>query len=116
MSGEFLIISTSLNPESRSRLLAREAFQVLSKDQPADWLDLRDFDLPLCDGNEAYSAPGVGQIGEQIGRAKCILMGIPIYNYASGSSAKNLIELTGRAWSGKVVGFLCAAGGRASYM
>jgi FMN reductase len=41
---------------------------------------------------------------------------VPIYNYASGASAKNLIELTGSAWSDKVVGFLCAAGGHSSYM
>ena len=32
------------------------------------------------------------------------------------ASAKNLIELTGRAWTDKIVGFLCAAGGRGSYM
>jgi FMN reductase len=30
--------------------------------------------------------------------------------------AKNLIELTGRAWIYKLVGFMCAAGGQASYM
>jgi len=29
---------------------------------------------------------------------------------------KNMIELTGSAWEDKIVGFLCAAGGHASYM
>ncbi|SVE00971.1 uncharacterized protein METZ01_LOCUS453825, partial [marine metagenome] len=30
--------------------------------------------------------------------------------------AKNIVELTGTAWSDKPVGFLCTAGGRSSYM
>ena len=29
---------------------------------------------------------------------------------------KNLIELTGNAWCNKIVGFMCSAGGRGSYM
>ena len=30
--------------------------------------------------------------------------------------AKNLVELTGRNWADTVVGFLCSAGGKGSYM
>ena len=41
---------------------------------------------------------------------------VPIYNYDINAAAKNLIELTGRNWLGKVVGFACAAGGQGSYM
>ncbi len=41
---------------------------------------------------------------------------MPIYNYDVNAAAKNLIELTGRAWTNKVVAFLCAAGGQGSYM
>ena len=43
-------------------------------------------------------------------------MAVPIYNYQAGSSAKNLIELTGKCWENTVVGFLCAAGGSGSLM
>jgi FMN reductase len=32
------------------------------------------------------------------------------------AAAKNVLELTGKAWEGKVVGFICAAGGHGSYM
>ena len=32
------------------------------------------------------------------------------------AAAKNLMELTGRAWTDKLVGFICAAGGKGSYM
>ena len=40
----------------------------------------------------------------------------PIYNYDVSASCKNMIELTGKAWTDKVVGFLVAAGGVSSYM
>ena len=39
-----------------------------------------------------------------------------MYNYDLNAAAKNLVELTGKAWEDKPVGFLCWAGGRASYM
>jgi NAD(P)H-dependent FMN reductase len=113
---EVLVISCSLNPESRSRLLSRAAFERLSQKVPAKWLDLRDYSLPICDGDAAYENPRVPEVSEKIAQAGCVLLGIPVYNFAASASAKNLIELTGRAWEQKVVGFLCAAGGRSSYM
>ena len=112
----FLVISSSLNPSSRSAILAKETFKLLSEKHETEWLDLRDTELPLCDGNAAYGHPNVDVVAKKIKKASCIILAIPIYNYASGSAAKNLIELTGRAWSDKTVGFLCAAGGRSSYM
>ena len=39
-----------------------------------------------------------------------------MYNYDASAATKNLIELTGQAWTNKVIGFLCAAGGSGSYM
>lgn len=113
---EFLIISCSLNPKSNSRLLCREAHDHLKKDHTAEWIDLREFELPICDGGAAYGHPSVAPLAAKIKEARCVLLGIPVYNYAASASAKNLVELTGRAWSDKVVGFLCAAGGRMSYM
>ena len=44
------------------------------------------------------------------------MLSVPIYNYDANAAAKNLIELTGKSWEDKVVGFLCAAGGHSSYM
>jgi FMN reductase len=113
---EFLIISCSLNPDSNSRALCKEAFEHIKKTHDAEFIDLRDLNLPMCDGGAAYAHPAVGPIGEKIRNAKCVLLGIPVYNYAANAAAKNLVELTGRAWSDTVVGFLCAAGGRMSYM
>ena len=58
----------------------------------------------------------VEPLAEKIANAHCILLGTPVYNYDASAAAKNMLELTGRAWTEKVVGFLCAAGGLMSYM
>jgi FMN reductase len=105
-----------LNPASRSRVLAQETFKLLSEKHQTEWLDLREIELPQCDGDAAYSHPHVKTVTNKIRNATCILMAVPIYNFDAGAAAKNLIELTGKAWEDKTVGFLCAAGGRSSYM
>jgi NAD(P)H-dependent FMN reductase len=113
---DYLVISSSLNTDSRSHILARTVQERLAEEVPCEWLDLRHYNLPICDGHAAYSNPQVIQITERIQKAKCVLLGIPIYNFAAASTAKNLVELTGKAWDEKLVGFLCAAGGKMSYM
>jgi NAD(P)H-dependent FMN reductase len=112
-----LILSSSLNSDSNSRILAREAQQVLAqKGHEATLLDLRDYPLPLCDGGASYSHPNVARLTQQLRLAHAVLIATPIYNYDATAAVKNLIELTGAAWENKVVGFLCAAGGMSSYM
>lgn len=116
MPSEYLVLSTSLNPESNSRILARAAFDFLQTKTSAQWIDARDLQLPFCDGAQAFGDPRVAALKEQINRANCIILGVPIYNYSTSGFAKNLIELTGSAWERKIVAFLCAAGGQRSYM
>ena len=113
----YLVVSCSLNPVSRSRVLAEAAFELLQdRGREAALLDLRETPLPLCDGEARYGLDEVRQASRIIREAEGILVSTPIYNYDVNSVAKNLIELTGQAWHDKVVGFLCAAGGRSSYM
>lgn len=117
MLSEFLILSCSLNPASRSHRLALESQSALEHlDRKVRLVDLRDFDLPFCDGEDAYDADGVRQISDLIRNAAGILVAAPVYNYDLNAAAKNLVELTGKAWREKPVGFLCSAGGRSSYM
>lgn len=130
-----LIISCSLNPNSRSFLLAQAAQAALTAPaKPAEataggtsavrLIDLRDVPLPLCDGTaeqtDADNAQGCGpqvrMLTEAITQASAVLLAVPIYNFNTSAAAKNLIELTGAAWRHKIVGFLCAAGGNSSYM
>lgn len=112
-----LIISSSLNSESNSRILARETQRVLeSHGHAVTLLDLRDHPLPLCDGGPSYGHPNVARVGELLRAASTFIIATPIYNYDVTAAIKNLIELTGGAWENKLVGFLCAAAGQSSYM
>ncbi|MFP4191302.1 MAG: NADPH-dependent FMN reductase [Candidatus Hydrogenedentota bacterium] len=113
----FVVISCSLNPQSRSRALAHlAAEQIRSQGGETVFIDLRDHALPFCDGTpDSFTSP-VSELAETIANADAVLLGLPVYNYGVNAAAKNLLELTGAAWEDRIVGFLCAAGGRSSYM
>lgn len=114
MSLNILVLSTSLNPQSKSAVLADAACRCLEAGGAAvTAFDLRELDIPFCDG-AAAQAPA--EVRMAIEAADAILIAVPIYNFDVNAAAKNLIELTGRAWNHKIVGFLCAAGGHSSYM
>ena len=81
-----------------------------------DFIDLQEVKLPMCDGDTAYSDPEVEKTRSRIEVATGILVAAPVYNFYLNAALKNLVELTGNAWEGKVVGFLNAAGGDTSYM
>ena len=114
----YLVFSTSLHPNSRSRVLASVAAQRLqAAGQSFELLDLAALDpLPPCNGHDCYGNPMVGELAGKIAAASGILIASPVYNYDVSASCKNLIELTGSAWKDKIVGLLCAAGGQGSYM
>ncbi|HIG85344.1 MAG TPA: NADPH-dependent oxidoreductase [Verrucomicrobia bacterium] len=113
----YLVVSCSLNPESRSRLLAASIKKnIESKAENVEFLDLAENQIPFCDGAGAYSDPITVELVAAISSAKGIILCVPVYNYDVNAAAKNLIELTGPSWMGKVVGFACAAGGHGSYM
>lgn len=112
------VVSTSLNPHSRSHALGVLARRVLeARDVPSTFHDLRETDLPSCGPPEAYDAPNARRIRDDVAGSSHLLIAAPVYNYQLSSSAKNLVELVGReGLTGKTVGLLCSAGGRGSYM
>ena len=114
---KYLVISTSGNSESNSRILGRVAFARLQQ-QKADceWIDISSLELPLCDADKCYLNPAAQNLKKAIDAADGMIVAAPVYNYDVSAAAKNMIELTGSAWEDKVVGFLCAAGGMSSYM
>jgi FMN reductase len=112
-----LVISTSGNPDSNSRRMGRAAFTHLHKKKiDCDWIDLREMNLPLCDADKCYGMAESKTLSSAIAKADGVLIAAPVYNYDVAAATKNMIELTGSAWENKIVGFLCAAGGHASYM
>ncbi|MBY0546452.1 MAG: NAD(P)H-dependent oxidoreductase [Candidatus Obscuribacterales bacterium] len=113
MSAPILVISTSLSSDSNSRKLAERAAKILGE---CDYVDLRDYPMPLCGSDTSFGDPNAKTIGAMIAAARCVLVAVPIYNYDVSAAAKNVIELTGKSWQNKIVGFMCAAGGKSSYM
>lgn len=112
-----IILATSHSPASRSSTLAKtleERIAALGDD--VELVRLRELDLPFCDGGASYEDPAVQALHARIDAADVIAVATPIYNFETGGATRNLVALTGSAWRGKPVAFLCAAGGRSSYM
>ena len=112
-----LVLSASLNPGSRSRILARACRSRLeSLNREVAWFDLAESPLPFCDGAAAYGDPTVVELGKLIEEAEAVVIASPVYNYDVNAAIKNAVELTGKKWTGKVVAMMLAAGGDGSYM
>jgi len=88
----------------------------LFHEEELEFFDLQENPLPMCDGDKCYDLPEVINLRKKIDKASGIIMAIPIYNFNVSSGAKNIVELGGKKLYDKNVGFLCAAGGKNSYM
>ncbi len=115
---KILIIATSLNPDSRSQALARVAIDLAKKEKlEADLLDLREYPLPLAGSDAAWDDKNVQKLKTLMQGYSKFIFAMPIYNYDGNAAAKNLLELCGGSYlEGTTAGFICAAGGKASYM
>lgn len=112
-----VVFSCSLNPDSKSRRLAERAMVRLEQaGVDVLYIDLLQYPLPPCDGGSAYADPAAAELKETVRSVSAAILAFPVYNYAAGSALKNMMELTGDAWTGKTVGMMCAAGGKGSYM
>ncbi|MEM7012336.1 MAG: NAD(P)H-dependent oxidoreductase [Verrucomicrobiota bacterium] len=113
-----IIVASSLNPGSNSRKMAQQLQKGWESDADLDvqFVDLRDYPIPLCGGDEAWGDPNVAKLGEIFEKADAVVFAVPIYNFDVNAALKNVIEFNGRKLSGKLAGFLCAAGGQGSYM
>ena len=84
--------------------------------EEVEFFDLQENPLSMCDGDKCYDLPEVIDFRKKIDKASGIIMAIPIYNFNVSSGAKNIVELGGKKLYDKNFGFLCAAGGKNSYM
>ena len=114
---KYLIISASLNPESKSRQLGYFAESIFNEsNHNVTFLNLKDIDLPFSGSAGCYEHENSKLIAKEIKSSDCILICSPIYNYDLNSVIKNVLDLTGFCWEDKVVGFLCVGGSHSSYM
>jgi len=108
------IVSTSLSAESRSRILCRHASAFAhQKGIDGALIDLQDYRvLPYgMDGSV-----GLEEIEAELNDADGIIIGFPLYTFNMNSTLKALMERCGSCFEEKLVGVMCAAGGRSSYM
>ena len=111
---KFLVLSTSLSPSSRSRILARAAFDRLPDVHESTWMDLQSEGLPLCDGGPAADER-VDRLRRTVASCDGVLITFGIYNYLAPAATKNAVEWAGRAaFEGKVVAFAAVGGGPGS--
>lgn len=115
---DILIVATSLDPDSRSQLLARIALEeARTLNLNAELLDLRELELPMAGSAGSWDDKRVKALKKRVHGFRRFVFCVPIYNYDINAAAKNFLELIGaKSLEGAVVGFICAAGGRASYM
>ena len=104
MTYDYLVISTSLNPESNSRIMAKEVFDELAKKDKVKFIDLKDYPLPICDGDSCYADKNVQELASMIGNARCILMAAPVYNFYLCSCEKS--DRTDRASLDRQTGWI----------
>ncbi|MCH7995185.1 MAG: NAD(P)H-dependent oxidoreductase [Planctomycetes bacterium] len=112
-----LIISCSLSPTSHSAILAqRLSDEIAGLGDEVRLIDLRKLELPFCDGDACYAHPNAQMLKAAIKEAPAITIATPIYNFETGGGTRNVVALGGDAFTDKVIGFLCSAGGENSYM
>jgi len=106
------IIATSLNEESKSQLLARRFRDLLIEkgNEDTTFLDLRDLPLPLSGASNSWEDPNVSIVSKSVQASSHIVFSVPVYCYDVNAVVKNVIELAGRSFASKVVGFICSAG------
>lgn len=117
---KFAVLSTSLDPQSRSRWMAGlAAEQLRAGGHEVILLDLRGTPLPPFDNAECYAHPNAEVYHRAIREADGVFLAVPVYNWGLGSGAKALVELTGStdpdrglygAWFDQPVTFLVSGG------
>jgi FMN reductase len=112
------ILSSSLNPDSRSRVLAREAESHLkTQGVEVDFIDLQTLPaLPFAGAEGSWDGEAVAELERRLKAAQGILIAAPVYTYDLNAAVKNVAELAGGGFEDKPVGFLLSAGGFGSYM
>jgi len=105
----------SLRPGSRTRRALHIALQgARNLGAETELIDLREYTLPFCDGNEDESAypPDVFRLRRQVQEAHGIILGTPEYHGGPSGVLKNALDLMGfEEFQGKVVGLMGTAGG-----
>lgn len=107
-------ICGSLRETSYTRMALQIALRGAREAGAATHLiDLRDYDLPFCDGSKG-TAPGAGlaRLRRDVSAADGILIGTPEYHGSLSGVLKNALDLMGfEEFEGKMIGLVSVSGG-----
>ncbi|MFM7426725.1 MAG: NADPH-dependent FMN reductase [Elainella sp.] len=110
-------ISGSLRPDSTSFQALQTAVQrVEALGAEVEILDLRQLNLPFCDGGNDYSAyPDVARLSQTVQAADGLILATPEYHGSVSGVLKNALDLMGfEELSGKVTGLISVLGGQSN--
>ncbi|WP_373543704.1 NADPH-dependent FMN reductase [Chamaesiphon sp.] len=110
-------IAGSLRPDSHSQIALQIAAQkVQALGAEVEILDLRQMELPFCDGGSDYpNYPDVKRMQEAFSRADGLILVSPEYHGSISGVLKNALDLMSfEQLSGKVAGFISILGGQSN--
>ena len=112
MDTHVVAIPGSLRERSYTRLASRRALDAAeSRGATTDLIDLREFDLPVYDG-DAGEAGDANELARRVRGADSVLLGTPVYHGSYSAPLKNALDYCGfDEFEHTTVGLLAVAGG-----
>ena len=120
-----ILLSTSLDPDSKGNRLAQWMTENLSDVLDLEWIEYKDYLLPDFDNDKVFQSEAFGFLHEKIRLSSGMIVVSPIYNWTTCANLKKIVEATGSenpangqqsAWFDKIVTFVSVAGSPVSYM
>jgi NAD(P)H-dependent FMN reductase len=120
-----LLLSTSLDPDSKGNQLARWMTENLSDVLDLEWIEYKNHLLPDFDNDTVFQTPAFQFLHGKIRTSSGVIVVSPIYNWTTCANLKKIVEATGSenptngqqsAWFDKIVTFVSVAGSPVSYM
>jgi FMN reductase len=108
-------IAGSLRPDSYSQIALKVAIQKVQElGAEVEILDLREMNLPFCDGGTEYPQyPDVKRLQDTVAGADGLILVSPEYHGGVSGVLKNTLDLMSfDQLSGKVAGFISVLGGQ----
>ena len=117
MKEQIIIIQASLNPRSKTAILARKALEILEQQNiNVKLIDLRERELQFCTGADISDYnEDMQQLNKELEEATQYILAYPVYNYTFSGTLKNFLDIFSSAIDGKTVGILNNSSGVRSW-
>ena len=118
---KLILVQSSLRKNSRTAAVMEEVKKrAVSRNLDFEYIDLRNYKLPFCDGRSFDSYiedyPDVEKVREIMQSGDIYIFGFPNYVYTFSGVFKNFIVTFGKFTIGKKFGMVVNAGGVNGYM